>query len=297
MMNSVPTPVLVGNATFRVDGAVRTFEECVGKFQKIAGVAAHARGEAIARDVACGAFLVECQAQMNRLVWGRFIQRIGINQKTARRQVVMALKFAATDAARMGGVRGEVDWAKFEAAVRAWNAEHPEGHPLHVKAGPVGLRMAQFVAGARVEERNARTENEYSRTHGSANAQPVRDGQARGVVMVNSLPLGVGVHNAPASFPGTAGSQQPSVAGSPLSTPVPAVNSRGAGFDTRRSGQLSLADEYEAVQAERLRLEAMLAEIVGLVQMSGGGGVDVRGALARIGGDVEGLLRVVRGEG
>lgn len=300
--NTLPTPVLVGNATFDVGGATLTFEECVGKFQKMAGTTARARKHAVRQEVACGAFLITCRGQMPDGVWGRFIQRIGVNRKTVTRQVQMAMRLSAREPAAdgHGGERltGKVDAAKFEAAVRAWNAGHPVGHPLHIPQGPVSLARVQYAVGVRAEPR---TRNEQA---GDRWSQGVRV-DVRGGAASNSLPLGGGAHNAPPSFPDSrlrnGGVQTPPVAGSLLSLPVvPAVKDRGAGFDGRHSGrvtaQLSLADEYEAVQAERLRLEAMLAEIAELVQVSGGGGVDVRGALQRIGGDVEGLLREVRGQ-
>jgi len=318
ILNALPTAVVVPvGFTVSVGGVTRSFEECVGAFQKMAGAAAGARRGAIEHEVACGKFLIECRACMDRLVWGRFLQRIGINQKTALRQVTMAMKIGA--AASGSGRRGKsvVDWAKFEACVREWNARNPEGTPLHIKAGPVSLRRAQVVVGARPAADFSQTSPKISQTqwvrekqHEHGGERGASDSQDRewagGSTVVNSLPLGVGAHNAPASFPhcgdGAGGVQPPSVAGSLLLSPaLPAVKDRGDGLagggvgGGGRAAQMSLADEYEAVQVERRRLEAMLAEIAAIVQASGGGGVDVRGTLARIGGDVEGLLRSVRG--
>lgn len=111
-----------------------------------------ADGEALKRRVKLGAFLLQVHRQVPHGRWGAWLKAAAVHEKPARNAIKLA--------AELANEYGELDLEKLGAAVRDWNAEHPE-HA--VEAEGLSLHQAEHVVGIR-KPRGEANRNDRSET-------------------------------------------------------------------------------------------------------------------------------------
>jgi hypothetical protein len=246
----------------RVRGEALTlsFTEAVELYRKLAGDTEDSKRTALQRAVREGAFLLQVRAGLPHGTWARWLAETGINEKTAGNRARLAAALATE--------HGELSREKLAEGVRKWNESHAGNPTLEIDADTLSIRRCEVIFGIRAEGRKPGQHPETFGTSGS-DLTPLLAGAGTRASRASDYErqfeaLSTDELEAMASDYEELEAGGPASAGllSPHAPPGPSAVGSSVAARPRAAPatgpQLTLAGEYEAVDADAQAIAAQL---------------------------------------